>query len=258
MKQKTDALKKCVKDFTLIELLTVIMIIAVLAALLLPVLNQAREKARESICKSNLRQTGLAFLNYASANNDYFAVMHSGKQWMRFLTDGGHCSSTVFRKNNFEYKVSMSSFCPNLPLNKDDPSKLEWYTYGMVWMPKPQDADYKNNVNGKRDRLGEFVMTAPGNEWICYYNSIRIKLPSQMVLVADANQMTDVGITGYPSFVPSKFSGQHALALQHGNRANCLYVDGHVSAGAKEDLYNSVNQIRAFNDRYGQMLPLMN
>jgi prepilin-type N-terminal cleavage/methylation domain-containing protein/prepilin-type processing-associated H-X9-DG protein len=67
------------KAFTLIELLVVIAIIAILVALLLPAVQQAREAARRSQCKSNLKQIGIGLHNYV----DVHTLFPAGAYWNR-------------------------------------------------------------------------------------------------------------------------------------------------------------------------------
>jgi len=66
----------------LVELLVVIAIIAVLAAIIFPVLARARESSRKAACQSNLRQIGMAFLMYADDHDEGFPNNGDPYLWM--------------------------------------------------------------------------------------------------------------------------------------------------------------------------------
>lgn len=90
-------MKSKFRGFTLIELLVVIAIIAVLIALLLPAVQQAREAARRSQCRNNLKQIGLALHNYLSSTNNVIprGVNHWSAPTCCCVTDNNEVGHTI-------------------------------------------------------------------------------------------------------------------------------------------------------------------
>lgn len=90
--------------FTLIELLVVIAIIAVLAAILFPVFAQAREKARQTTCASNLRNLGMAVLMYAQDYDEQLPLAAYATSDADFFT--WHALTDPYAKNKVGLSLS--------------------------------------------------------------------------------------------------------------------------------------------------------
>lgn len=103
--------------FTLIELLVVIAIIAILAAILFPVFASARDRARETVCLSNMKQIALATLQYTQDYDDTFPV-EQGSTIFQAITTPSTGPTTAFNMNLFQQiqpysKTTLVYSCPS-------------------------------------------------------------------------------------------------------------------------------------------------
>jgi len=120
--------KRSHRGFTLIELLVVIAIIAVLIALLLPAVQQAREAARRTQCKNNLKQIGLALHNYEGTHGRLPMLIISGE--CNGLPWGA--GSTSFDDDGFNWTTSILPFIDQAPLYSQLSASPFWGRFGAT------------------------------------------------------------------------------------------------------------------------------
>jgi len=120
--------------FTLVELLVVIAIIAILAAILFPVFAQAREKARQATCLSNLKQLGLASAMYAQDSDETLMVAQTGElRWPQLLAPYIKARAFVLCPTTAGYDRPLAGTLTYLDCIADPvgPSGVNDYYYGL-------------------------------------------------------------------------------------------------------------------------------
>jgi len=138
------------KGFTLIELLVVIAIIALLIAIMIPVLGRARELAQRTVCLSNLKQLTLAWTAYATQYDEKIVL---GSPYTMSGYGNGSQVTTVFQEgwlgNAFWYTKSRSELF-------EDPNK------GALW-PWIKDIDIYRCPKGLKDHAATYAIVVAAN-----------------------------------------------------------------------------------------------
>jgi prepilin-type N-terminal cleavage/methylation domain-containing protein/prepilin-type processing-associated H-X9-DG protein len=223
---------KAPKGFTLIELLVVIAIIAILAAILFPVFAQAREKARQSTCMSNMRQLGTGSLMYVQDYDEtYVGDGDGGNQrwgtyfWMFLLKPYNSGVPANFNKSR-----SSIFYCPSDPDTR--PQYLAKAEVDLVYpgIAQTQWGIDALTVDDKGAKAMGFWSSYAVNENVTEITSIaEWQDPAGSFLYLEADDSEIEGdeldeMRSLPSSIRAPGGG-------HNGGTNICYLDGHVKWG---------------------------
>ena len=259
---------KLSKAFTLIELLVVIAIISILAAILFPVFQSAREKGRQTVCISNLKQFGLALTQYKTDYDETYPIITDigisdidvetvFRPYIKDVATGANSPSTSIWVCPTQGAIVSHYFCCSAPY----PAQQAAYTYGLNgWGLHGDTSMYGGSPFGRAGTASTYhtdsqVASTTTILMFCGNNTIDSRFGP--VNYYQGPFAGTVGITltdtqtGWPAKSSMQNSGGTAMAqtyfgttpvnwldpsidpvglFKHSGMTNFLYCDGHVKA----------------------------
>jgi len=209
-------IKRSVAAFTLMELLTVVAVVGILASLIIPAISSVRKSAQSTTCLSNLRQIISSAISYAADNNSYLPPRNDGSHdvnyWPIWLLEGTNKTPAINKALICPTIYQMGSqyyLTKKTLLGNDRP-----FTYGV-------NSELAGRYNGADSYLG-----FGKKRW----KLIELRDLSKTALYAEAR-------TGGGFIVEyrDKTEGERLL-YPHGGANNFAFADGHVESLKKEQI----------------------
>lgn len=213
--------------FTLIELLIVIAIIAILAAILFPVFAQAREKARQTYCLSNVKQLALGVMIYAQDYDE--TVLPTQNDALVLWPDILY----PYVKNN-QIRVCLSDLGQPTNPSPNGPGLLPPNSYGLNELTFEDDTDYLPGPPAPAYTLSAFTTPAATvmmGELGCQDDLVTSR-PNAFKMVVPDDVLND-SYDGRPS-------------ARHFTRCNLTFMDGHAKAMRDDQFYGTSNGVGNF------------
>jgi len=209
--------------FSLIELLVVVIIIAVLAAMLMPAIATMRTAARTSACRSNLRQVYFAFAGYAADQDGWVASGNdAASNFFWYLRIAAYAEGTKTLKDATTWgDIRITSVIAGCPEARTHGLSLNASCgYGMnFWLRYPELSKDPATFNWP---FGNALN--PSGGWYGAYSDFLlsgISMPSTRALINDASSW---------SFESSGADSGWGGGIRHRWRHNMLFCDGHVAS----------------------------
>ena len=219
------------KKFTLIELLVVIVVIAILISMLMPSLNRAKEKAKQVHCSGNLKQIGVAVMNYLKDNNMRFHQRQNHQRWVNE-------SSMVSLSATDSYAYWGVAYAKYLT-SGDTYGAREIFKCSKV---KEVDPWVDFEINGQYTSFGFNGVLQWGAQVLFEsgaYTGAKGKFltqvdnPSGVVMANDSYESMQEGNDTMVSL--TQWANKRHEYQRHLGKSNVVFIDGHISAFDDED-----------------------